>query len=96
MPDGIRSQQAGPPIEAKLNDPGSRRQVLNRSEFGIYLSALRGNTLMAEDAQRREARRQGGGNKPRRLELAPSLLSVTPPTITHISSAIVREFCYFS
>jgi hypothetical protein len=50
---------------------------------------------MAEDAQRREARRQGGGNKSRRLELAPSLLSVTPPTITHISSAIAREFCYF-
>jgi hypothetical protein len=41
---------------------------LNQPEFGIYLSALRGYTLMAEDAQRRGARRQGGGNKPRRLK----------------------------
>jgi hypothetical protein len=50
---------------------------------------------MAEDAQRREARRQGGGNNPQRLELAPSLLSITPPIIPHISSVIAREFCYF-
>ena len=48
---------------------------MNQSEFGIYLSALRGYTLMAEDAQRREARRQGGGNKPQRLELVPLHLS---------------------